>query len=1103
MSTSNVKTETYQYFQEEAPEILLEIEQELFTLSASWDSQVAHRVMRLTHTLKGAAASTGLDTLTTISHLLEDIFRALARPGVTMTPEVSAFLFEGYECLQTALMAELTDQAVDTNRLIQQTQAIFDQVRDRFTEQFESEDLPTPEQLGFDIVQSIFEGGVTERLDHLETVISAGDVDLVTQQLKEYGEIFIELSESLGLKGFGQIAQVALTALDHYPSAGLTIARLALVDFREGRRAVANGDRSQGGRPSDVLCKMVAAATGTSVVLDSPPAPAPTPVSPPPPSTSAPSSPDPASLSPVRPTPSTPGSSSTLTVPASTSPPTPTNQPNIAASATPSAPSAPQPATLTASSSALAPATLTSPPATKEPMPQEVAVHHLRLSPVESAASHAPSASGRSSVVRINVDHVNYLNSSLAEVLTVQNRQKLQDDNVQQSVHQLIQKMRQHQQQLNQLRDWSEQQLVQSQKKQLSRSSLSPQLETFDALELDQYSEFQGIIQDVLEDAASLHEAVDAVELLTRESSQSLRQQQRLLTNTQDALMNARMVPLNQLFNRLHPIVERLQARYQKQVNLTCTGSELRVDKAIAEQLYETLLHLVRNAFDHGIEALSLRQQRQKPATGQIQISAQQQGNILLIKIQDDGDGLNLDTIRGHAIQRGHATVESAQQLSDNELIDLLFEPGFSTTTQVSDLSGRGVGLDVVATQLRAINGTIAITSHPAQGVEFTLRIPLQLVITRLLLCTVDGRTYGLLLNGIEQIITPQPQQIAPPQMTQKGKKVLRLGKDSDERLISVYPLASLLPYDNVNLFPVHTPPSESPHKPIILLNPGSEEEGNQILGIEVDQVIGEQELVLRPLHPIITPPSYVCGGSIMGDSQLALVLNGISLAQHAQSQAPTPQVQPPSSVPPSITAPSLPALSTPEPSTPAPATQEPSQTLRSPVFPKAKQPKVSPNRSVLPPATSSPAPQSAPGQEHQAPIAKSTASAAMACTQILVVDDSITIRRDLASTLVKHGYSVVQAKDGLDALDSLKQHSNIRLVLCDIEMPRMNGFEFIKHHKANNAISSVPVVVLTSRTGAKHRILATEMGAVAYLNKPWIDTTLLNLVESLLNPTD
>jgi chemotaxis protein histidine kinase CheA/FixJ family two-component response regulator len=931
-----------------------------------------------------------LDTIKRIAHSLEDIFKAICKPDLALDGEVEALLMQGYECLRLPLTAQLTGGQIDDNEVLDRAAMVFAQLQEKLGDCFTEEaSIPSSVELGFDVTQSIFEVGVTQRLDAIAAVLAQQTPTEIETTLRAQAEVFLGLAESMNLPGFGAIARTAIAALDAAPDQVLDIAQTALVDWCAGRDAVLAGDRTQGGCPSAALLQLAGESDSSSAT-----------------------------------------NSDLTEMVLGEFQETESNWD----------------ATEQEESDTLLEAIWGEQaiPDEPSPEPEEEPEELVTIEPSPSQTSTSEHSTPTASVaptVRVKVEHLEHLNYTVGELLTNQNRQSLENEQLGASVQALLSRLQQHQQRLYELQEQSDPWLQSESSPELSdRPFLSGAADShhftsyFDALELDRYSHSQLSVQSLIDDAVQLAEAAEAIELFTTQSHQTLEKQRRLLTGTRDALMEARMLPLGEIFGRLPRVLQQLETHHDKSVTLEMGGTEVLVDKVVAQKLYDPLLHLVRNAFDHGIEPPEQRRQHGKSTMGLIEIHAYHRGRYLLIDIRDDGRGLSFEKIRQRASEL-IGDVERVMGLDETQLTDLLFEPGFSTSTQVSDLSGRGVGLDVVRAQIKALGGSITVDSRPYQGTTFTLHIPLSLSISKLLLCQAGSRVYALLDDAIEQILIPQPERL---RRWETGK-VLRWGKGTNEQLVPIYPLATEL--DAVTNSFSQSPHPDGEEKPILLVR-----DGDTLLGLEVDQLIGDEELAIRPLGSAMVPPDYVYGASILADGRLTLVIDGAGLVQHIADKQ--------------------------------------HQSQASWVSPSAQHLPPAPSQPQLPPIPYPALPGSPP-----APVkAQSPAT-------ILLVDDSITVRQTLSLTLQKAGYQVVQAKDGEEAIAQLQRQSNIQLVICDIEMPRLNGFEFLKYRQQEPRLRAIPVVMLTSRSGEKHRVIATELGAQGYMTKPYFEHKLLATV--------
>ncbi len=320
------------------------------------------------------------------------------------------------------------------------------------------------------------------------------------------------------------------------------------------------------------------------------------------------------------------------------------------------------------------------------------------------------------------------------------------------------------------------------------RSRVSDTVMGFDTLELDSYTEIYTLLQAAVDQIGQMEEGIGDVTLFANQSSHDLDQQRQMQSNLRNELMWGRMMPLGDILNRLPRVLRDLSHQQDKPAELTPSGTTVLVDKVILEKLYTPLTHLIRNAFDHGIEDPETRQQLQKPPTGQISIRAYYRGSHTLIEVSDDGRGIDLKRVKQKALVKGLLSTEEAAHMGSQRLFDLLFEPNFSTADTVTEISGRGMGLDIVRSQIETLKGTISVTSKPGGGTTFNLRLPLTLRISQLLVIWTGASLIATPSDTIEEIVVPQPQHLT----RSAGQRFLHWR----ERVIPIYELRSLLPYD-------------------------------------------------------------------------------------------------------------------------------------------------------------------------------------------------------------------------------------------------------------------------------------------------------------------
>ncbi|MFN6462340.1 MAG: response regulator [Nostoc sp. DedVER02] len=1029
-----------QAFLAEAADLLQTIEQNLIGLLDEKTIDKVHALMRSAHTLKGSAASIGQETIGTIAHHLEDVFQALYAPELEIDPELGGLLLDAYECLRTPLSATLMGLTCNEAEILDRTASIFAQLQHKLGDFFGREaPLPSSEELGFDVVESIFSGSVLQDLQQLEADIQSQDPQQIQTTLNSQAEFFVELAASYGLSGLGEIAQATLNALKAHPDKVLQIAQVALENFKAAQAAVLAGDRTQGGEISPQLQEWAELTT---------PVPEPQ---------------QQLKLA-IQPTETAttenkePGHPSAMESESVWS-----FFPNRTDNSVPKAPEVLEPIS---KDSVVAPSAIDRILQSIWIGDPEISRQYSYSNPPASPPP-APSLQAQSSAslpsIRVAIEQLDRLSHTIGELLINENQQNLQSNHIHKAAQETLVQFLYCQQQLSKVSTWSDRHLLLPQRKQrhihISPRSVIPAeaQSKFDALEMDTYSELHIFLQNLTEDMVQLGEKIEAFNALVQQSRFSLGKRKQLLSGAQEDLLQARMVPLGTVLNRFPRLLQQMVATYHKPVELKLGGTKVLVDKAISEQLYDPLLHMIRNAFDHGIEPIETRRQQGKPETGTITIQAYHQGNRTTIEVRDDGRGFSWECIRQRAIEKHLLTPEQAAYASETQLSELLFEPGFSTASQVGELSGRGIGLDVVRTQLQALQGSIVVRSLSGQGTTFILQLPLSLTTARLLVCQSQGITYALLSEGISQVLLPQPEQIQTQQSLhgQGIQKFWQWGEGQSQQLVPIRPLANLLDYKyplftqdhNLTLspFPVK---QRNTVEPLLLL-----ETEHQYLCLQVDQILVEQELVIKSLGSVVTLPSYIQGYSVLGNGSLTLTIDPLELVRQTWETDMMP------ASPTSIATKLLPASE--------------------PVLAHQVQSQLTPQ---------------------QQPMEVNTAVAQPNRLTVLVVEDSVVQRQSLVQTLQKADYQVLQAGDGREAIAQMVQHRDVDLVICDIEMPSMNGFEFLEHHRQDERLSGIPVVMLTTRSGQKHRQLALALGAKAYLTKPYSEQNFLAAIAELVH---
>lgn len=550
---------------------------------------------------------------------------------------------------------------------------------------------------------------------------------------------------------------------------------------------------------------------------------------------------------------------------------------------------------------------------------------------------------------------------------------------------------------------------------------------SFDALEMDRYNELNLLSQEVMETIVQVQEVTTDIELSIEDTDQISRKLNKTSKQLQRKLTQIRMRPLGDVVERFPRAVRDMSVEHGKNVHLKIEGANTLIERSILESLGEPLMHLMRNAFDHGIEDSASRVALKKPESGLIEIKACHRRNRTIITMRDDGRGIDLGKIRQKALDMG-LDESLLEQATEEELLSLIFEPGFSTSEQVTSLSGRGVGMDVVRNNLKQIRGDITVNTEPGQGTIFTLSVPFTLSVARVLLVESNRMLLAFPTDIIEEIFLLDDKQVST-----MGANEFLNWQDKNLTLIrlSKYLRFNCQRYDNPDL----ETPAAINAKSVLIVKGGSQQ-----LGMQVDRTWGEMEVAVRQVEGDIHLPEGFSNCTILGDGRVVPLVNINELLYGVVSKD-----------------------------------------------------RKSRNRQL-------------PSVKLKTAFLLSGESKASGASQnrkgkILIVDDSINVRRFLALTLEKAGYTVEQAKDGQDGLEKLDSGLEVQAVICDIEMPRIDGYGFLGRVKANSKTKDIPIAMLTSRSSNKHRLLAMQLGAVAYFSKPYNEQDLLKTLEEIIYP--
>ncbi|NEQ77272.1 MAG: response regulator [Okeania sp. SIO2C9] len=546
-----------------------------------------------------------------------------------------------------------------------------------------------------------------------------------------------------------------------------------------------------------------------------------------------------------------------------------------------------------------------------------------------------------------------------------------------------------------------------------------------DSLDLDRvenFTPFHLLAQETIEYIVRVRESSSDIEFLVDDAEQVTRQLRQVTTQLQEGLTRSRMIPFSQTVQLLPRAVRDISMECGKEVDLQVEGKETLIDKMIQDKLSDPMKHLINNAITHGVETPQQRLAAGKSRQGKITIRAFHQGNQTVISVADDGAGINPEKVKKKAIEKGVITQQQAQGMSNIDVYDLLFHPGFSTKDKADNFSGRGVGLDVVKTNLTEIRGTISIDSTIGKGTMFTIRLPLTLSISKALCCISDRSWIAFPMDGVEDMI-------------KVSKEDVKIGENEENYIewrgskLPFRHLRELLVYNrHLRRGNVYGMNAEEDMISIVVLRSAS---AGIFLAVQVDQVLEQQkEIVIKQLEGPIPKPVGIAGATVLGDGNIVAIADVIELINLATGRLRRDEGNMWSS-----------------------------------------------------------------SEEDEASLPMHQKSE----LTVLIVDDSITVRELLSMTFSKAGYRVEQARDGKDAWEKMRAGLPCDLVFCDIEMPRMDGFELLSRMQKDSHLNTLPVAMLTSRGAKKHMEMAFELGAKGYFTKPYIEDKLLEGAISIL----
>ena len=629
---------------------------------------------------------------------------------------------------------------------------------------------------------------------------------------------------------------------------------------------------------------------------------------------------------------------------------------------------------------------------------------------------NVPSAEQVEKMVRVPVSQLKQFNTLFEQLVLNRNSINLRVEQLQSAMSLMGQRMLQMESSNVQLKQWYGRASVEgllSEKEQLVTTlvdTVNQKPNRFDSLEMDRYSDIHLICQEQIETIVQLQEVAKDIDLGVQEVYQSVRDLYYTTKSMQGNVTRTQMLPFADAVKRFPRVIRDLNLQFNKKVDLKIVGERTLLDRSVIEALGDPLMHLLRNSFDHGIEDSKTRIAAGKPEVGTITIQANNQGTYSVITLSDDGGGIKLDKIRDRVCQMGVSQSEVAQ-ISEIELLNFIFEPGFSTAQKVTELSGRGVGMDVVKTNLQEVRGNVQVSTEPGKGTTFTLRIPFTLSILRVAILEQGDMVFAIPANSIRELI---PLELEPILTSENTKKV-----DWNQSEIPLIEIEKILTYGRSHkaLYLTGEPTINLPMTLVV---------GNKqsYAALKIARFWNEQESTIRTIESPIPLPPGVISSVVFGDGRVIPLIDPIALIDRGLINS----------------------------------------------FADDRSDLDLPEISNLPTTPT-----------------------------ILVVDDSINVRRYLSLTLEKAGYQVEQAKDGQEAVDKLVGGLTVQAVICDLEMPRLNGYGVLEEIKERPEFADLPIAMLTSRSNEKHKKLAMNLGAAAYFSKPYDEKELLNKLSELL----
>ncbi|MEL6439319.1 MAG: hybrid sensor histidine kinase/response regulator [Cyanobacteria bacterium J06621_8] len=1007
-------------FLSEAEEHFNSLESLLMDLDAQGaEPSLLDTAMRSAHSLKGGAAMMRYTPLSQIAHRLEDFLKILRvrKDNSLVNQEVTTLLLQGVDCMRAVRNLHQQDLAVDEAWLSQNAEPVFTSLRDRLGDlKEEDEDLLLAEEESVDVSTLVFQSGVEDCLESFEAQIDVlepealkAELAVQAEQLGEFGlmgqiEPFVQLCQSvqqrLAVTPLNEIRDLAKESLKLWERshALVLVGRIdklptSLEGMEVSQPAVAEppaaipdvGEFFDAGELEELqnLTNTEAESLDfleTDFTFED--------------------------LGP-----STTELSELNDVFAELEEPP---QPEPVINLDELTPDAGELSDLDAAFAQI------------EQEPQESATPS-KLEIAQPIPAPAPKPES-SRMVRVPAEQLERLNDLSSRLILERNAALLRLNQLKDFVDLTRERMRRLEKSSNQLRklyDWAslEGMLTTPQAVTSGANSAWEPVqsgtteEKFDSLEMDRYTDLHLLSQEQMETIVQLQEVTADIDLGVQDMSQVIREFSYTTRELQQNVTRTQMRPFAELVGRFPRLIRDLSANHNKEVELVIEGKTTQIDRQAIEYLSDPLTHLLRNAFDHGLEDTAARIAAGKPSSGKILLKATQKGNQTIITVTDDGGGINTQKIRDRLLKMGLSS-EEVSRLSDVDVLDAIFEPGFSTADQVTELSGRGVGMDVVRSNLQQIRGDIQVKTEWGKGTTFTINVPLSLLVLRVVIVESAGMVFAIPVHSIKEIIKFESATVT----SSNQQEFIAWNSQSVHLIKPQQYLRFQRPSKGFEM----SGTAKINHPTVLIF-----EDANKLQGIYLEKYWNEQDVAIRGVNSSIPLFSGFSGSTVLGDGRVIPLLEpnafykGIIKQQRA----------------------SFSTLTSPETINEIPSA----------AFPTSES------------------------------------------NAILVVDDSVNVRRYLAGILERNGYRVEEAKDGQDAVDKLVGGLAVQAVICDVEMPRLDGYGVLSEIKSNPDFDHLPIAMLTSRSNDKHRKLAMKLGAAAYFSKPFNEPEMLKTLASLI----